>query len=155
MTVTMINSWYILDFDSNSPELIQNSKDLFVASMKNTTNSQVMYITLNHDIRLQTAYNLTDFMLNYLVTNDFPKSVTVGECLDDPVENWYRKTPTGPDPVFDAPTSSATSGSTPTDSASSGSSISPTSKSDSSKLPMSTGLFLPRFTTLLLLLWSL
>jgi hypothetical protein len=51
----------------------------------------VAYITLNHDIRLQTAYNLTDFMLNYLVTNNFPKSVTVGDCLGDPSENWYRQ----------------------------------------------------------------
>ena len=59
--------------------------------MKNVTASSIVYITLNHDIRLQTAYNLTDFMLNYLVTNNFPKSVTVGDCLGDPAENWYRQ----------------------------------------------------------------
>jgi hypothetical protein len=62
---------------------------------------QMMYITLNHDIRVQTAYNLTDFMLNYIVTHNLPKSVTVGECLGDPPENWYRKTPTGPTEEMD------------------------------------------------------
>jgi hypothetical protein len=58
--------------------------------MKNVTSSTVTYITLNHDIRLQTAYNLTDFMLSYLVTNNLPKAVTVGDCMGDPSENWYR-----------------------------------------------------------------
>lgn len=99
----------------------------------------MLYITLNHDIRLQTAYNLTDFMLNYLVTNDLPKSVTIGDCLGDPAENWYRKTPTGPDPALDAVSSITPDNSAPGTSTSDGS-ASTTPKSDSSKLQIGTSL---------------
>lgn len=107
--------------------------------MKNATSSKMVYITLNHDIRQQTAYNLTDFMLNYLVTNDFSKSVTVGDCLGDPSENWYRKTPTGPDSALEVTVSASSAGtqasSTSVKSSSpAGSSVSTTPKSDSSGL---------------------
>jgi hypothetical protein len=78
------------DFDNNSPTLIQNSKNTFVSYMKNFTALSSVTLTLNHDIRQQTAYNLTDFMLNYIVSNNLPKSTTVGDCLNDPAENWYR-----------------------------------------------------------------
>ncbi|KAH8653562.1 hypothetical protein BX600DRAFT_471169 [Xylariales sp. PMI_506] len=80
------------DFDNNSPDLIQQSKDAFTSYFQNnvTDASASVVLTLNHDIRLQTAYNLTDFMLNYIVQNNLPKSVTIGECMDDPPENWYR-----------------------------------------------------------------
>ena len=54
------------------------------------TASSSVTLTLNHDIREQTAYNLTDFMLNYIVKNNLPKSITVGDCMSDPAENWYR-----------------------------------------------------------------
>lgn len=57
---------------------------------QNVTASTSVTLTLNHDIRLQTAYNLTDFMLDYIVKNNLPKSITVGDCLNDPPENWYR-----------------------------------------------------------------
>jgi hypothetical protein len=58
--------------------------------MKNTSSTDMVFITLNHDIREQTAYNLTGFMLNYIVQNQLPTPVTVGECLGDPSQNWYR-----------------------------------------------------------------
>ena len=34
--------------------------------------------------------NLTEYMLNYFQLLNFSTSVTVGECLGDPPENWYR-----------------------------------------------------------------
>lgn len=34
--------------------------------------------------------NLTEYMLSTLTQLGY-KAVTVGECLGDPAENWYRK----------------------------------------------------------------
>lgn len=79
--------------------------------MKENQSDTSVALTLNHDIRVQTAYNLTDFMLNYMVTNNLPKSITVGECMDDPKENWYRDAG-GPLIEIATATSSATASST-------------------------------------------
>ena len=54
----------------------------------NQTN--VQYITISHDIHYQTVYNLTNYMLDYLQFLKYKRPVTVGECLGDPPENWYR-----------------------------------------------------------------
>lgn len=34
--------------------------------------------------------NLTNYMLDYFEILNFTTSVTVGECMGDPPENWYR-----------------------------------------------------------------
>ncbi len=46
------------------------------------------FLVIAHDIYEQTVYNLTDFMLDTLLSKGY-RPVTVGECLGDPVENWY------------------------------------------------------------------
>jgi hypothetical protein len=48
------------------------------------------FIVINHDIHEQTAYNLTAWTLDRMLALGFGTSVTVGECLGDPPENWYR-----------------------------------------------------------------
>jgi hypothetical protein len=47
------------------------------------------WLDIQHDIHEQTANNLTEFMLKTITDLGY-KGVTVGECLGDPVANWYR-----------------------------------------------------------------
>ncbi|CAK7205554.1 hypothetical protein SEUCBS139899_008331 [Sporothrix eucalyptigena] len=76
---------------NDDPNLIQNSKDIWDEAMtKKPANSQ--YLMIEHDIHYQTVYNLTDYVLTSLFAKGW-KSVTVGECLGDPKENWYRQGP--------------------------------------------------------------
>jgi len=65
--------------------------------MQMVTPGNVKYITIAHDIHYQTVYNLTQYMLDYFSLFNFSRSVTVGECLGDPKENWYRTAGGAPD----------------------------------------------------------
>ncbi|KAF2651810.1 carbohydrate esterase family 4 protein [Lophiostoma macrostomum CBS 122681] len=78
------------DWQNDDGDEIGNTKELFVNSMEKTTPSAVDYIFLLHDTHYQTSWNLTDYMLDYFQFFNFSKSVTVGECMGDPPENWYR-----------------------------------------------------------------
>jgi peptidoglycan/xylan/chitin deacetylase (PgdA/CDA1 family) len=80
------------DYEQLNASRIQNSKDWFKGNItKNgatpTTND---WLTISHDIIEQTANNLTEYMLSTLTQLGY-KAVTVGECLGDPEENWYRQ----------------------------------------------------------------
>lgn len=79
------------DYDQDSPDLIQNSKNWFTGNItKNgATSSTSDWLVIGHDIHQQTAYNLTAYMLDQLNTLGY-KAVTVGTCLGDPEANWYR-----------------------------------------------------------------
>jgi hypothetical protein len=70
--------------------LIQSAKDSFVEQMEQAKNLSINTVAINHDILYQTAYNLTNYMLDYMKFLNYGTSVTVGECLGDPPENWYR-----------------------------------------------------------------
>ena len=48
-----------------------------------------MFLVIAHDIHEQTALNLTGYMLD-LVQEKGYKAVTMGECLGEPEESWYR-----------------------------------------------------------------
>lgn len=47
------------------------------------------FLVIAHDIQELTATRLTAFMLKTMQDKGF-RGVTVGECLNDPRENWYR-----------------------------------------------------------------
>jgi hypothetical protein len=72
--------------------MIQTSKDYFTVGIESGTPSKNEYLVLDHDIHYQTVYNLTAFMLTTLLRAGYTP-VTIGECLGDPVENWYRDAP--------------------------------------------------------------
>ncbi|OTB03078.1 carbohydrate esterase family 4 protein [Hypoxylon sp. CI-4A] len=78
------------DYLNDAPDLIQNSKDNFDAFFAGTSPDADDALVISHDIHEQTVHNLTEYMLQGLQTRGF-RAVTVGECLDDPVENWYRQ----------------------------------------------------------------
>ncbi|PVH91956.1 carbohydrate esterase family 4 protein [Periconia macrospinosa] len=69
---------------------IQNAKNLFLNSMRQTNPREVDYIFLLHDTHYQTSWNLTSFMLEHFQLFNYSRLVTVGECMGDPPQNWYR-----------------------------------------------------------------
>ncbi|KAH7088502.1 hypothetical protein FB567DRAFT_340322 [Paraphoma chrysanthemicola] len=80
------------DYNQDSPDLIQHSKDWFYGNITKggaTAAKGAKWLDIQHDIHEQTANNLTEYMLKTLQTLGY-KAVTVGECLGDPVANWYR-----------------------------------------------------------------
>ncbi|KAI5787272.1 hypothetical protein EDC01DRAFT_661196 [Geopyxis carbonaria] len=77
------------DYNNVTPDLVQNAKDKFAAKVAGTDAATQQWLAIAHDIHEQTVYNLTAFMLTTLETAGY-RAVTVGECLGDPVANWYR-----------------------------------------------------------------
>ncbi|KAF8252400.1 glycoside hydrolase/deacetylase [Wilcoxina mikolae CBS 423.85] len=77
------------DYNNVTPQLIQNSKNRFSNSLNGTNPASKQFLVIAHDIHKQTATNLTEFMLQTLTSKGY-RAVTLGECLGDPSENWYR-----------------------------------------------------------------
>ncbi|KAK9770707.1 hypothetical protein SCAR479_12596 [Seiridium cardinale] len=77
------------DYLHDSPELIQTSKDIVDDFFEGKSPSNFDALAIGHDIHYQTVYNLTEYMLKEIQSLNYT-AVTVGECLGDPVENWYR-----------------------------------------------------------------
>jgi hypothetical protein len=79
--------------------LIQTAKENFLSGIEfNRVENFNQNVIINHDIHYQTAYNLTNYMLDYMNFTGWSTSVTLGECLGDPPENWYRNASGAPDP---------------------------------------------------------
>lgn len=78
------------DFENDSPDLIQRSKDLFDAGFDGSGSR----IVLSHDTKQQTVVTLAEYMLESVLSKGF-RAVTVGECLGDPQENWYTTAEVG------------------------------------------------------------
>jgi peptidoglycan/xylan/chitin deacetylase (PgdA/CDA1 family) len=77
------------DYEHDAPNLIQYSKDVFLGNVSAGNPTVDSWLEIGHDIHEQTAYNLTEYMLSTLTQLGY-KAVTVGDCLGDPKENWYR-----------------------------------------------------------------
>ncbi|KAH7146283.1 family 4 carbohydrate esterase [Dactylonectria macrodidyma] len=73
----------------DSPGLIHTSKDIWDATVEGKSPTTNKWLAIEHDPVYQSVYNLTEYMLQSIASNGF-NAVTVGECLDDPKENWYR-----------------------------------------------------------------
>ncbi|KAF2814977.1 glycoside hydrolase/deacetylase [Mytilinidion resinicola] len=101
------------DYEQDSPDKIQNSKDWFKGNItaSDATAADSEWLVISHDIHYQTAYNLTDYMISTLTSLGY-KAVTVGECLGDPVANWYRSADVASSAVSKTSTGSAVESST-------------------------------------------
>lgn len=79
------------DYHQVNASRIQNSKDWFKGNITKggATPQTHDWLSISHDIIEQTADNLTEYMLSTLTQLGY-KAVTVGECLGDAKENWYR-----------------------------------------------------------------
>lgn len=85
------------DYNNVTPILIQNAKNNFYNAINLSNPASDAFLAIAHDIHEQTARNLTGYMLDQIQVKGY-KAVTVGECLGDPKENWYRAAGAGPDP---------------------------------------------------------
>lgn len=79
------------DYENDDATLIQNSKNRF-SSMQSPDESTHDYIVLSHDVHYQTVVNLTKYIVELSRGRGYT-FVTVGECLGDAPENWYRWAP--------------------------------------------------------------
>ncbi|KAI1947414.1 hypothetical protein LOZ57_003141 [Ophidiomyces ophidiicola] len=73
------------DFEHNTPEGVPESMRLFKAELDAGGS-----ISLSHDVHQTTVQLLAQQMLDEVKARGL-RPVTVGECLGDPKENWYRK----------------------------------------------------------------
>ncbi|KAK2038719.1 glycoside hydrolase/deacetylase [Colletotrichum somersetense] len=74
---------------NTDPSMIQNSVALWDAAMQARSPCNGSYLHIEHDIHQQIATTLTNHILDSVVANGW-NAVTVGTCLGDPPENWYR-----------------------------------------------------------------
>ncbi|ODH20003.1 hypothetical protein ACO22_06019 [Paracoccidioides brasiliensis] len=77
------------DYNNAPPGLIQRSKDIFNNAMNAAEPSRRPLLVIAHDVHQQTVYSLTPYMLERLYAAGY-RAVTLGECLGDSPENWYR-----------------------------------------------------------------
>ncbi|KAJ5184236.1 Glycoside hydrolase/deacetylase beta/alpha-barrel [Penicillium capsulatum] len=77
------------DYKNDSPNLIQSSKDIFDRALSSGSPASKSWLVIAHDAHEQTVHNLTEHMLKTMARLGY-RPVTVGECLQDPRELWYR-----------------------------------------------------------------
>lgn len=80
------------DYEQSPKNTFQNSLDWFKGNMtlEGMTPQKNSSLSISHDIIDKTANELTEFMLKTITELGY-KGVTVGECLGDPKDNWYRQ----------------------------------------------------------------
>ncbi|GKT61784.1 chitin binding protein [Colletotrichum tofieldiae] len=71
------------------PSQIAFSVGLWDQAMQARSPCNGSYLHIEHDIHQQIATTLTNHILDSVVANGW-NAVTVGTCLGDPPENWYR-----------------------------------------------------------------
>lgn len=77
------------DYLNDSPTLISNSQTIFSNAINGSDPSADDFLVIAHDIHNQTSEVLVEYMLKSATEKGY-KPVTVGTCLDDDEENWYR-----------------------------------------------------------------
>jgi peptidoglycan/xylan/chitin deacetylase (PgdA/CDA1 family) len=78
-----------LDWANDSVDDIEISKDGFAEAIMGSNPAYDSFLVLSHDVHQFTVYSLTGYMLQMAKERGY-KLVTVGQCLADPAENWYR-----------------------------------------------------------------
>lgn len=91
-TLGYVISYFDLDTDDyNQLSSISVAKDNFKRILDATPGGPTSgdRLAIAHDIHQVTAQDLTAYMLQYLKSKGY-RGVTMGECMGDPIENWYR-----------------------------------------------------------------
>ncbi|KAJ5388676.1 hypothetical protein N7509_011217 [Penicillium cosmopolitanum] len=78
------------DYKNDDPSLIQRSKDIFDDALSSGNPHTKSWLVIGHDAHEQTVHNLTEHMLQTMTRLGY-RPVTLGDCLRDPRDNWYRK----------------------------------------------------------------
>ncbi|KAG4442840.1 hypothetical protein IFR05_001636 [Cadophora sp. M221] len=79
-----------LDWQNN----VTYSKQNFLEAITSRKPSERSWLSLAHDLHKGTVHEFTQFTIDHALEQGF-KPVRLGECLEDPEENWYRKRSTG------------------------------------------------------------
>ncbi|KAK9465999.1 hypothetical protein V1512DRAFT_30622 [Lipomyces arxii] len=94
--------YHVILFDLDTEDYLNTQGDKIVNSEKivkdffqGQTKSQFDALAIEHDIHETTVDDLIPYMLDLLVTKLGYELVTVGQCLGDPKENWYRSVSDG------------------------------------------------------------
>lgn len=90
-------SYFDLDTDDyNQLSNIQVAKDNFKRILDETPGGPETgdRLAIAHDIHEATALSLTGYMLEYLKSKGY-RGVTMGECMGQPEETWYRTSSDG------------------------------------------------------------
>lgn len=92
----------------------QLSRDTFSSAVSAKSPADSSFIVIAHDIQEKTVRGFTQFMIDQALKYKY-ELVTVGECLDDPSNNWYRDPVSGeqfggPPPKKEKPQVAAPSG---------------------------------------------
>lgn len=100
------------DYNQLTREKIEVAKNNFRNAVNPANPATQSKLAIAHDIHELTALNLTVTMIETLQARGF-KGVTMGECMNEPLANWYRdSTPGTPAPsstrASTAPTSTPT-----------------------------------------------
>jgi peptidoglycan/xylan/chitin deacetylase (PgdA/CDA1 family) len=77
------------DYNNDDPERIQRSKDIVNRALLSHKAGDRALLLIAHDVHEQTVHNLTHHILQAIDDVGY-RAVTVGECLDDPRDLWYR-----------------------------------------------------------------
>lgn len=77
------------DYLNDAPGKIEVSQTAFKEALDNAEKTGSSLLVIGHDNHYQTVQSLTPFMLQQISTAGY-RAVTVGECLGDPRDNWYR-----------------------------------------------------------------
>jgi peptidoglycan/xylan/chitin deacetylase (PgdA/CDA1 family) len=102
------------DYNQLTPEKIEVAKNNFRGNMSTVEPATGSKLAIAHDIHELTALNLTVTMIETLQARGF-KGVTMGECMNEPEDNWYRdSTPGTPSPSSTRVSSTVRPTSTPT-----------------------------------------
>lgn len=75
------------DYLNPLPSMIQNAKDVVRNALADQSRRD--YLSIQHDIVEQSVSSLSPYYYNLIKSKGW-KGVTVGECLQDPQQNWYR-----------------------------------------------------------------
>lgn len=103
-----------LDFDYTTPAtypLMQNNVSAAFEGMDAAISDAIVYA---HDTHPLTVRNLTEWMIDTIGNLGY-KFATIGDCIGDPKENWYRDPSTGEataGTIKQSPSSSGTSATT-------------------------------------------
>lgn len=68
---------------------IEVSKNIVDKAFRNKDTTTDSYLHIEHDTVYETVSTLVAYTINALYDAGF-RTVTVGQCLDDPYDNWYR-----------------------------------------------------------------
>jgi peptidoglycan/xylan/chitin deacetylase (PgdA/CDA1 family) len=73
---------------------LNRSKQYISSALEGESSNTHSYLVLAHDNLPDTVDVLAPYMID-LIRREGYRSVTVGQCLEDPPENWYRDLETG------------------------------------------------------------